>query len=73
MKLIDNWRCAWRFLSVQAMSLALAVQATWLSLPDDLRAQVPLWVAASVTAFLLITGLIGRLFQQRGSDGTPLG
>ena len=71
MKLIDNWRCAWRFLSVQAMSLALAVQATWLSLPDDLRAQVPLWVTAGVTAFLLVTGLIGRLFQQRGADGTP--
>ena len=72
MKLIDNWRCAWRFASVRAMSAALAIQATWLSLPDDLRERIPLWIAASVTGFLLIAGLLGRLIQQTGPDGTPL-
>lgn len=72
MKLIDNWRCAWRFASVRAMSAALAIQATWLSLPDDLRERIPLWATVSVTGCLLIAGLIGRLVQQRGPDGAPL-
>ncbi|WP_408951555.1 hypothetical protein [Lysobacter sp. Hz 25] len=72
MKLIDNWRHAWRFVSVQAMTVAIAMQGVWLNLPDDLRIHVPDRIAASVTAGLLILGLIGRLFQQRGADGTTL-
>jgi homoaconitase/3-isopropylmalate dehydratase large subunit len=72
MKLIENWRHAWRFLSVQAMTLAIALQGVWLNLPDDLRVHVPDRLAATVTAALLVLGLIGRLFQQRGADGTTL-
>ncbi|QQQ00970.1 DUF4175 domain-containing protein [Lysobacter enzymogenes] len=70
MKLIEDWRHAWRFLSVQAMSLALAVQGVWLNIPDDLRVHVPDRVATYVTAGVLVLGLFGRLFQQRGADGT---
>ncbi|WP_394540183.1 hypothetical protein PRJ39_06330 [Lysobacter enzymogenes] len=70
MKLIENWRQAWRFLSVQAMSLALAVQGVWLNIPDDLRVHVPGRIATYVTASVLVLGLFGRLFQQRGADGT---
>lgn len=70
MKLIDNWRHAWRFLSVQSMSLALAIQGAWLNIPDDLRAHVPDRAATYVTAGVLFLGLIGRVFQQRGGDGT---
>ncbi|MGO1003290.1 DUF7940 domain-containing protein [Lysobacter sp. CA196] len=72
MKLIENWRHAWRFVSVQSMTLAIALQGVWLNLPDDLRVHVPDRIAASVTASLLLLGLIGRLFQQRGPDGTTL-
>jgi len=71
MKLIENWRQAWRFLSVQAMTLAIALQGVWLNLPDDLRVHLPDRVAMYVSAGVLILGLFGRLFQQRGADGTP--
>lgn len=71
MKLIEHWKCAWRFASVQAMGLALAVQTTWLSVPDDLRGRVPWWVTAVMTAVLLVAGVIGRLVQQTKPDGTP--
>ncbi|MBT2748581.1 MULTISPECIES: DUF4175 domain-containing protein [unclassified Lysobacter] len=72
MKLIENWRHAWRFLSVQAMTLAIALQGVWLNLPNDLRIHVPDRIAVSVTAGLLVLGLIGRLFQQRGARGETL-
>ncbi|MEH6413884.1 DUF7940 domain-containing protein [Pseudomonas sp. CGJS7] len=72
MKLIDNWRQAWRYLSVQAMALAIALQGVWINLPDDLRAHIPDKIALSVTAGILVLGLIGRLFQQRGADGETL-
>ncbi|WP_064746401.1 hypothetical protein [Lysobacter antibioticus] len=72
MKLIDNWRQAWRFVSVQAMTFAIALQGVWLNLPEDLRTHVPDRLAATVTAGILLLGLIGRLFQQRGADGTTL-
>lgn len=72
MKLIDNWRQAWRFLSVQAMALAIALQGVWINLPDDLRAHIPDKIALSVTAGILVLGLIGRLFQQRGAGGETL-
>lgn len=72
MNLIDNWRQAWRFLSVQAMALAIALQGVWINLPDDLRAHIPDKIALSVTAGILVLGLIGRVFQQRGADGETL-
>ncbi|WP_363798384.1 hypothetical protein ABU614_06730 [Lysobacter firmicutimachus] len=72
MKLIDNWRQAWRFVSVQAMTCAITLQGVWLNLPEDLRTHVPDRIAATVTAGILLFGLIGRLFQQRGADGTTL-
>lgn len=34
MKLIDNWRCGWRFLSVQIAAVAAAGQATLLAFPS---------------------------------------
>ncbi len=69
-KLIDNWKTSWRLLSVQAMAVALAVQATWTGLPEALRAGLPEWVGSAVTVLVLI-GLIGRLIKQ--DDGTPAG
>jgi hypothetical protein len=38
-KLIPNWRHAWRMFSVQAQTGAVAVLGAWQALPDDLRAQ----------------------------------
>lgn len=36
MKLIPDWRNAWRLLSVQVAALAVA----WVALPTDLQAQI---------------------------------
>lgn len=64
MKLVDNARDAWRWFSVQAMALAVAIEGAWLAIPPDLKSRIPeTWVDA-VTMGLLVLGIFGRLVKQ---------
>lgn len=64
MKLIANWKKAWRMLSVQAMALAGAVQGAWMFIPDGMRSSIPANVVQGVTIALLVLGVVGRLVDQ---------
>lgn len=64
MKLIANWRKAWRMLSIQAMTLAGAVQGAWMFIPDGMRSSIPANVVQAVTIALLVLGVVGRLVDQ---------
>lgn len=64
MKLIPNWRRAWRMFSVQAQAAGIAAIAGWQALPDDLRALVPQPLAIGLAVALLVLGIIGRLIDQ---------
>ena len=64
MKLIPNWRRAWRMFSVQAMTAATAILGAWQAFPPDLRDSLPeTWVHGSAMA-LLVLGIVGRLIAQ---------
>lgn len=69
MKLIDEVGKAWRMFSVQAMFLAGAIQAAWMTLPSDLVAQVPDQIRSGVTLALLGLGIAGRLVKQDKVSG----
>lgn len=64
MRLIDNWRQAWRMFSVQAMALAGAIQTAWILMPPEQRASLPEHVAPWVSLALLVLGIIGRFVKQ---------
>lgn len=64
MKLIPNWRKAWRMFSVQAQAGALTTIGAWQALPDDLRAAIPQAVALGIAGVLLVAGIAGRLIDQ---------
>lgn len=64
MKLIPNWRHAWRMFSVQAMAIAAAIQAAWPTIPGDLKSAIPANVVHWVSLVLLVAGIAGRLVQQ---------
>ena len=64
MKLIDNATKAWRMFSMQAMGLALVVQAVWVELPADLRDSLDSTTVRYITIGLLIAGVFGRLVKQ---------
>ncbi|MBX3605381.1 MAG: hypothetical protein KF788_08920 [Piscinibacter sp.] len=65
MKLIPNWRRAWRMLSVQAMTAAGVLQVAWETQPDAIRAVVPEGWVPWITAGVLLFGIAGRLVQQK--------
>lgn len=65
MKLITEWRRAWRMFSVQLMTAAAVLQVAWTEHPEIIRAVVPdAWVPY-ITAGLLVLGIAGRLIKQR--------
>jgi hypothetical protein len=63
-KLIEDWRQAWRWFSMQAMAAAGTVQLAWVSLPDDLRRSIPPAWVTGITVALLVAGIAGRLVKQ---------
>lgn len=63
-KLVDNWRRAWRWVSVNCMVLAASIQGAWVYIPDDMRDSIPSKLVAGVTISLLVLGVIGRLFKK---------
>ena len=64
MKLIPDWRAAWRYYSTQALALQGAIAASWLAVPDDWRAAVPAeWLAVAALA-LTAFGVAGRFIDQ---------
>lgn len=62
--LVENAGSAWRWISVQAMALAGAVQAAWLSVPDSLRSSIPSEWVQYLTLGLVVLGIVGRLVKQ---------
>lgn len=72
MKLVDNWKKAWTWYSVWAAGAVVTIGSIGAYLtPEMLAAPIvflPDWTwgkaLSSLTAFLGVTGLIGRLISQ---------
>lgn len=64
-QLVDEWRNAWRWFSMNCMAGAIAVQVTWASLDAEQRASLPPYSATAVTVALLVMGVIGRMVKQK--------
>ncbi|TCP94483.1 hypothetical protein C8J42_101949 [Sphingomonas sp. PP-CE-1A-559] len=81
MKLIPNWRHAWRLASVRVATIgAVATTAAaaapdtalqvWQSLPDAIRDIVPSPVSRWVTPALFVATLVARILKKReATDG----
>jgi hypothetical protein len=65
MRLVEEWRSAWRWFSLQAMALTAAIQAAWAALPDDLKQHFPAKAVTAVSVALLLLGIGGRLVKQK--------
>lgn len=64
MRLVDDWKQAYRFASVNCMALATAIQGAWMSLDDDMRSQLPKDAIHIATIAILIAGITGRMVKQ---------
>jgi hypothetical protein len=75
MKLVDDWRRAWRWSSVRLSALGALVMAaaevagsSWSALPPDIRDSIPHAQTIALVLFVLMP--IARIFtREEASDG----
>lgn len=63
MKLVTDWKHAWKWASVNFMAVAAALQGAWLYIPDDMRDSIPKHLVGFTTMALLALGIAGRITQ----------
>lgn len=69
MKLIPEWRKAWRMFSVQAQAIGVALCASYVQMYDQLKETIPpAWMAA-LTAGIFAIGIVGRVVKQDSVRG----
>lgn len=73
MKLIPNWRDAWRWFSVQALAILAAEPLVWAQLPADVKAMLPPDWRTIFFVTIAFGGILGRLVDQSGKkqDAAP--
>lgn len=65
MQLIPQWRQSLRLYSVRVLLAIAALPAAWATVPDEVKALIPLpWMPWILTA-LAVAGVIARLVDQR--------
>lgn len=64
MKLVSDWKKAWKWFSVRFIALAAAVQVGLLGLPDAWRIYIPTNVMQVIVLVLLAAAILGRLVDQ---------
>lgn len=64
MKLVANWRDAWRWFSVQAMAAIVALPLVWASLPADVKGYLPDGWEPYLLMVLAVAGIMGRMVDQ---------
>lgn len=64
MKIIANWREAWRWFSVQAMAAIVALPLVWTALPADVKGFLPDGWEPYLLMALALAGLVGRMVDQ---------
>jgi hypothetical protein len=74
MKIVENAKSCWRHYSTIALSTAGATQGAWVTLPDEIKADLPKsvgeWVA-KITVAILFLGLVGKFVQQDDKPKDP--
>lgn len=65
MKLVDDWKTAWKWLSVQLPALNLAFLGAWAALPAKFQDAIPLPWVIGIAVALIVLGMFGRLVKQK--------
>ncbi|QMV32619.1 hypothetical protein 2B_00046 [Ralstonia phage Bakoly] len=71
--LVDDWHKAYRWLSVQIMVLAGAINAAWAYIPAEFKAAVPPERLSQMTYALLGLAVVARLIRQNAAAGLAPG
>lgn len=73
MKLVNNWRRAWRWSSVRLSALGAVLMgaaevagSSWAALPPDVRDAIPHAPTIALVLFVLVP--VARVFKREGKD-----
>jgi hypothetical protein len=64
MNLIEDWKQAGKFLSVQANAIGASLATGYLTLYDKLKENFPPKYMFAITVAVFVLGIIGRVIQQ---------
>lgn len=63
-KLVDDWKQAHKWFSVQCLALAGAINGAWAAIPAEMQATIPQdWITYATIA-LMVLGTLGRVVDQ---------
>ncbi len=65
MTLVENWKSAWRWFSVQALAALTVLPLVWMALPSDAKSFLPDSMEPWVLFALAFGGIVGRLVDQK--------
>lgn len=63
-KLVENWREGWSWISVWCMALSGSILTSWEMLPDEWKAMLPQSFLQKYVGPMLLIGIIGRFIKQ---------
>ena len=64
MKIVDDWKSAWRWFSMHALVLAGVIPPVGAELPPALKTAIPPGAMGAITAVIAAGGVGGRLVNQ---------
>jgi len=63
-ELVDDWKESWRWISTRSFAISTTLPLTWIAIPAEWRAVVPVeWILVLV-AITGVFGFIGRITKQ---------
>ncbi len=68
MRLIDDWKVAWKYASVWCNTIGMAISGAYGALYEQLKETLPPQYMAGITAAVFVLGIIGRLVSQTPKD-----
>lgn len=74
MKFVDDIRGIWRHYSTIALTAAGGLQGAWVSIPNEIKANLPATVGQAVSWIslcIVVLGLFGKFVKQPGVENEP--
>lgn len=65
MRFIPDWHQAWKWFSVQAFAIIIALPVIWAAMPADVKSYLPDEWKPWIMVALAAAGILGRLVDQK--------
>lgn len=66
MKIVNNWKTAWRWFSMQLMSVVVVLPLLWEQLPLEVKTFIPAEWLPYILAAVALCAMVGRMIDQSG-------